>query len=210
MTEILLKNRVMKKGIVLPKEFYNRPPDQVAKDLLGKVLVRSYEGTLISGIIVEVEAYFGVDDPASRARKGGDLRETLYGPVGKAAVYGIHRQWMLNAVAHSVGEGGAVLFRALEPLEGVEIMKKFRGTDNPKLLLAGPGRLTQALRVGKEFHKKPLYRPRELWIEDRGVEIHESEISRDFRVGVNEDLPEPYRYLIRESPYISRKPRISV
>jgi len=206
-TELLLKKRIKPwRASLLPKSFYLRRTDEVAEDLLGKVLVRKIPKGVISGLIVEVEAYFGSEDPASRARKGGDLRQTLYGDVGLALVYGIHRQWMLNVVAHPEGEGGAVLFRSLEPLEGLKIMREFRGTVKDELLTTGPGRLTRALGIDKFFHRKPLYvRDYGLWIEDRGVKLRKDEVIRGFRVGVSEDLSIPYRFGIKGSPFLSKK-----
>ncbi len=206
MKEVLFADVAKAEGSILPKNFYFRRTDTVAEELLGKVIVRKLKNTVLSGVIVEVEAYFGVEDPASRARRGGDLRRTLYGDVGLALVYGIHRQWMLNVVAHEEGEGGAVLFRAIEPVQGIETMMALRDVDSVKKLASGPGRLTKALGIDKGFHKKPLYRKNYgLWIEDRGVKIDKSLICRDWRIGVKEDLPKPYRYFISDSPYISKK-----
>lgn len=206
---VALRGRI-KEGFreILPKEFYARRTEDVAMDLLGKVLVRMINGRIVSGVIVETEAYFGDADPASRAKRKGDLRATLYGDAGNALVYGIHKQWMLNAVAHTPGGGGAVLIRALEPLEGINTMMLLRRKHDLRALTTGPGRLTQALAIDKRFHKKPLYvKDYGLWIEDRGIKINKHEIIRDFRIGVTEDLPEPYRYLVAESPFISVKPR---
>ncbi len=195
-------------GSVISKEFYCRRPDIVARDLLGKLLVRDVDGVRLSGIIIEVEAYFGSEDPASRARKGGDLRRTLYGECGLALVYGIHTHWMLNVVAHEDGAGGAVLFRAIEPVEGVDHMMRFRGLgslSNVKLLTSGPGRLTRALRVDKSFHKTPMYvrRANGLWVEDVGLRVSDDDIVRDFRVGVTEDLDEPFRFYLASSNFVS-------
>ncbi len=207
MIELLLKERIKaSRGSPLPKSFYSGKTDDVAKALLGKVLIRKLSEGIIAGLIVEVEAYFGSEDPASRARRGGDLKQTLYGDVGLALVYGIHRQWMLNAVAHPEGKGGAVLFRSLEPLKGLDLMRKFRGVFKEESLTTGPGRLTKALSINKYFHKKPLYvRDFGLWIEDAGVELRDDEILKGFRIGVSEDLLSPYRFGIKGSPFISKK-----
>ncbi len=192
-------------GSVIGREFYRRRPDVVARDLLGKLLVRDVNGTRLSGIIVEVEAYFGSEDPASRARKGGDLKRTLYGECGLALVYGIHTHWMLNVVAHEDGAGGAVLFRAVEPVEGIDHMMRFRGLTDVKLLTSGPGRLTRALRVDKSFHKTPMYvrRVNGLWVEDIGLRVRDDDVIRDFRVGVTEDLDEPFRFYLAPSKFVS-------
>ncbi len=193
----------------LPQEWYARDPKRVALELLGKILVRKTpDNVTIKCMITETEAYYGPEDPASRARKGGDLREVMGGPVGHALVYGVHKQWLLNVVAHKPGEYGAVLFRSCEPLEGLELMMRNRGVDNVKLLTTGPGRLTRALLIDKSFHKKPMYVVSHgLWIEDEGFDVRESDIVSSHRIGVREDLPEKLRFILKTSPYISKPPR---
>jgi len=190
---------------IVPKEFYLRSTDVVAKELLGKLLVRTLGSRRLSGVIVETEAYFGVEDPASRARRGGDLAKTLYGEVGVALVYGIHRQWLLNVVAHEQGKGGAVLIRAIEPVEGIELMIKNRGVSKITELTNGPGKLTKALMIDKSFHKKPMYEESsELFIEYY-IDVNEEDIVRDYRIGVSKDLNEPHRYYVKWSKYVSKR-----
>ena len=192
-------------GCVLPKRFYERDPAEVAERLLGKILVRLIDGRRLSGIIVETEAYYGPEDPASRARRGGDLRKTMLGEPGVALIYGLHRQWLLNVVSHRSGEAGAVLMRSCEPFEGLDLMRKLRGIQDKRLLMAGPGRLTRALAVDKSFHGKPLYvRSHGLWIEE-GREVRRSMIGRSYRIGVSEDLPTPLRFYLKNSQYLSRR-----
>lgn len=194
-------------GNAIGKDFYHRDPAMVAIELLGQKLVRVYKGTRLSGIIVETEAYYGKWDPASRAYKGlkGDLARTLYGEVGYALVYGVHRQWLLNVVAHPDNDGGAVLIRALEPCEGLEVMTSITGTSNIYLLANGPGKLTRALMVNKSFHKKPVYTTEHgLWIEE-GMRVSPSEIARSNRVGVSKDLPQELRFYINGNPCVSKR-----
>ncbi len=193
----------------LPQKWYARDPKRVALELLGKILVRKTpDSVTMKCMITETEAYFGPEDPASRARKGGDLREVMGGPVGHALVYGVHKQWLLNVVAHLPGEYGAVLFRSCEPLEGLELMMRNRGVDNVKLLTTGPGRLTQALLVDKSLHKKPMYVVTYgLWIEEGSLKLRESDIVSSHRVGVREDLPEKLRFILKTSPYVSKPTR---
>ncbi len=189
----------------LPQKFYRGDPALVARRLLGKVLVRAIDGRKLACMITETEAYYGSDDPASRARRGGDLRRIMLSDVGVALVYGIHRQWLLNVVAHKAGEPGAILIRGGEPLEGIDLMKKFRGVEDLRLLTIGPGRLTKAMKIGKEFHGKPLYvRDHGLWIE-KGEDISSKRIARSFRIGVSKDLPTPLRFYIKDSRYVSRR-----
>lgn len=189
---------------IIPKEFYLRDPKEVALDLLGKVIVRMYKGTRLSCMIVETEAYYGIEDPASRARRGDDLARTLYGDVGLALIYGIHRQWLFNIVAHVEGSGGAVLIRAAEPLEGVEVMMKLRGVNNIRYLTTGPGRLTKALAIDKSFHKKPVYsKDHDLWLEYYR-DVDSEKIIKSHRVGVRSDLEEPLRFYIKDNPFVSK------
>lgn len=189
----------------LPQSFYQADPAEAARRLLGKLLVRVVEGRRLSCMIVETEAYYGPEDPASRARRGGDLRRVMSGAVGVALIYGIHRQWLLNIVAHEAGEYGAVLIRSGEPIEGIDLMKRPRGADDLRLLTVGPGRLTQAMRIDKSLHGKPIYtKDHGLWIEDYR-EIPADRVGRGWRIGVSEDLPTPLRFYVKDSKFISRK-----
>ena len=191
-------------GALVSQEFYCRDPLLVARDLLGKLLVRLWRGERLSGIIVEVEAYYGPEDPASRARRSGNLARVMAGECGRALIYGVHGRWLLNVVAHEPGRIGAVLIRALEPREGVEVMVENRGVRDMRLLTSGPGRLTQALGVDKSFHRKPLYEWRYgLWIEE-GIEVPGELVARSYRVGVSKDLDEPLRLYVKGNPFVSK------
>lgn len=179
-------------------------PEIVAQRLLGKLLVRIYQGVRLSGYIVETEAYFGMEDPASRARKGENLAKIMAGDVGIALIYGVHKQWLFNVVAHEPECVGAVLIRAIEPIEGVEVMKKLRGVSNLKKLTNGPGRLTKALAIDKSFHGKPVYKQSSLLRIEEGVRIHKTVIGRSYRIGVSKDLSKPFRFYVKNNPYVSR------
>jgi DNA-3-methyladenine glycosylase len=137
----------------LPRAFFERPVVEVARDLVGCVV--AHDGT--SGAIVEVEAYHD-SEPACHAFVGLTSRtETLFGPPGRAYVYrsyGIHA--LLNAVSEPEGTGAAVLIRALEPLDGVEAMRRRRGLDRLEDLCSGPGKLTEALGIGLELNGTDL------------------------------------------------------
>jgi len=192
-------------GRLLPRKFYLRDPAEVARNLLGKALVRVLNGRRLACIIVETEAYYGLEDPASRARKSGDLRKVMFGDVGVALIYGIHRQWLLNIVAHPEGEPGAVLIRSGEPLEGVDLMKSFRGVDDPRMLASGPGRLTQAMKIDKSFHGKPIYvKDYGLWIEDYR-KLSSDLVARSHRIGVSKDLPTLLRFYVKDNEFVSKK-----
>ena len=145
---------------ILSKDFFDRRTVTVAKDLLGKYLVRAHKGREVAGRIVEVEAYVGPHDRACHASKGRTLRtDVLYGPPGIAYVYLIYGMyWCFNAVTEREGYPAAVLVRAVELIEDA---------DGPSLI-DGPGRTCRSLHIGKELNRRDLTKGDELWIEDRG------------------------------------------
>ncbi len=138
----------LKLGLKLGGDFYARSPDVVARDLLGQRLVRIVDGQMLSGIIVEAEAYTG-DDEASHAHNGPTPRcAPMFGPPGHTYVYFIYgMHWMFNIAAHDATGPGAVLIRALEPLQGVETMHSLRGGKPWRWSTNGPARLAQALAI---------------------------------------------------------------
>lgn len=156
---------------VLPAAFYRRPTLDVARDLIGKVLVHTARGRRVSGVIVETEAYIGESDAACHAARGLTTRNApLYGPPGRAYVYlnyGIHN--LVNAVTEADGFPAAVLIRALEPLEGVSLMRRRR--ERASLaeadLCRGPGNLTVALGITLKHNRADLTTSA-LTIEDHG------------------------------------------
>ncbi|MDI6805731.1 MAG: DNA-3-methyladenine glycosylase, partial [Candidatus Bathyarchaeia archaeon] len=136
---------------VLPKSFYERNPAIVARELLGKILVRKMDAEGLSGKIVETEAYYGEKDPASKAYKGRKaFNELMFLDVGRTFIYMVHGNWLLNIVAHEKGDVGAVLIRALKPISGMETMKKNRNVKDIRFLANGPGKLSRALAITKE------------------------------------------------------------
>lgn len=178
-------------GRVLPRSFYGRPTLDVARELIGKVLVHLSPDGLSAGRIVEVEAYIGESDPACHAAPGPTLRNRpLYGPPGHAYVYfnyGVH--YLVNAVTERRGCPAAVLVRALDPLDGVPLMRRRRGPRRNGEAIAihdlcrGPGNLTRAMGIGPALNACDLTRrgrgvrgqdrdpgdaSSRLWIEDRG------------------------------------------
>jgi DNA-3-methyladenine glycosylase len=154
---------------IIGRAFYRRHPAVVARELLGKILVRKLDGRTLSGRIVETEAYSS-DDPASHAFRGRTERNrALFGEPGRAYIYftyGMH--FCLNVVARRGRPAGGVLLRALEPLEGTDVMKKRRKTDRIRDLTSGPGNITQALKIDKSFYGVDLTRQGDLFIADAG------------------------------------------
>ncbi|MBI2597861.1 MAG: DNA-3-methyladenine glycosylase [Candidatus Diapherotrites archaeon] len=138
----------------LKRAFFEKNTEIVARELLGKILANGP----VAGKIVETEAYFGEKDPASHASAKSKKRSrVMYGPPGHAYVYFTYgNHWMFNVVTEQKGTAGAVLIRSLEPLKGIEFMKKRRKTSNLLELCSGPAKLTSALAIGKTFNAKSL------------------------------------------------------
>jgi DNA-3-methyladenine glycosylase len=192
--------------VKLPRSFYNRPTLDVARDLIGKVLVHNRRGVLTSGIIVEVEAYIGESDPACHAAPGPTKRnEPLYGRPGHAYVYlnyGVH--WLVNAVTEPAGSPAAVLIRALEPLEGIEVMKRRRRRRvSTHELCKGPGNLTKAMGITHAQNREDLCGAH-LYIEDRGLPAPD-EISWGPRIGITVGTEREWRAFLRTHPSVSRQ-----
>jgi DNA-3-methyladenine glycosylase len=196
-------------GAVLSRRFYLRSPDLVARELLGKVLARRFEGGWLSGRIVETEAYFGLDDPAAHAFAGKTARNAvLFGPPGFAYVYFIYGMYScLNVSCEPETQAGCVLIRALEPLSGLEEMARLRGLPSsakPKLLTSGPGRLCQALSVMRAAHNglDVTDAASELQIRDDGFQP--ASIRATPRIGIRKAVERPHRFLIEGNLFVSR------
>ena len=194
---------------VLPRTFYLRPPDVVARALLGKILVRRYEGIRLTGRIVEAEAYFGLNDPAAHAFAGKTPRNAvLFGPPGFAYVYFIYgMHFCLNISCEPEGHAGCVLLRALEPLEGMETMaalRKLSSGVHPRLLASGPGRLCQALGITRESHNgiDLTSTPAGLHLEDDGYIPERVEATP--RIGIRRAADRPLRFLIADNRCLSK------
>ena len=195
----------------LPVSFYTRKDVvKIARELLGKVLVTKFDGVLTSGIIVETEAYAGVSDKASHAFGGRRTARTevMYMPGGAAYVYlcyGIHH--LFNVVTNIQDTPHAILIRAIEPLEGIDIMLARRGkTKLQPSLTAGPGAMSMALGISTQHTGIPL-NGSDIYIGDRGIKIPPKDIVAATRVGVAyamDDALRPYRFYIKGNPYVSK------
>lgn len=193
----------------LPREFYARDTLTVARELLGKRLVRLDEDARLAGRITEVEAYIGEDDRASHASPGTTARNApMYGPPGFTYVYLIYgAHHCLNVVTEREGFPAAILIRALEPLEGLAIIQQQRGLQGPPTALTGgPGRVCAALGIDRSFNNHDLCAPdAPLWIED-AAPIPEVQVARSPRIGVRGDqtaLDARWRFYIRDSAWVS-------
>jgi DNA-3-methyladenine glycosylase len=202
----------------LPVSFYRRPAEVVARDLLGRHLVRDLGGERLVLRLVETEAYLGAPDAASHAAGGRRTarNESLYLPGGYAYVYFIYgMHWCLNAVAGPRDEGGAVLLRAGEPVEGEERMRALRGLVGergrrvrPDDIAGGPGRLCRALGVDRAFDGVPLFRGPLRILE--GEPVPAAAVAAGPRIGVayaGEAAGWPLRFGVAGSPHVSR-PRL--
>lgn len=170
---------------ILRKDFYHRDTSQIAKDLLGKKLVRRQKGRTLSGMIVETEAYLSRSDSASHAFKGQTPRNrVMFGPAGRAYVYFVYgMHYMFNIVTEDKGSPGAVLIRAVEPLEGLNQMKALRkktGRD----LTNGPAKLCQAMAIDKSLNGWDLTCGKTLWLEDY-KSIPDTCVIRGPRIGID-------------------------
>ena len=190
----------------LPRSFYEQTTIDVAKELLGKYLVRKHpEGNTI-GRIVETEAYIGPRDLACHASKGRTARtEVMFGPAGHAYVYFIYGFYnMLNLVTEAKGYPAAVLLRAVEPVDGVALMKERRKSNVLRNLASGPGKLCQAFAVDRSLNGADLC-GNIIFIEDRGEPAPKFRATA--RIGVDyagKWRNKPYRFLIRSSEFVSK------
>ena len=196
---------------ILPASFYDRPTLTVAEELVGKVLVHRTAGGTAAGMIVETEAYIGEDDPACHAAPGLTRRNApLYGPPGVAYVYlnyGIH--YLVNAVTEGEGHPAAVLIRALEPLDNIDLMKRRRGERGRAVrvheLCRGPGNLSRALGITLAENCRLLTEP-PLYIADRG--FAPGGVSWSPRIGIRVATERPWRCSVAGNPSVSgRMPR---
>lgn len=197
----------------LARSFFDRDVVRVARDSLGKLLIRvTPEGTAI-GRIVEVEAYRGADDPASHAYRGQTARNaSMFGPPGHAYVYAIHSRWCLNVVTGSEGVASAVLVRAIEPLEGIDLMQQRRSVRRRaeeracvvRDLARGPARLCEALGIDRALDGWDLTRGRLLWIA-RGPDAGPApRIVASARIGISAARELQWRFFLADTPFVSK------
>jgi len=191
-------------GRILKRAFYARPTIDVARDLLGKVIVHGPT----AGIIVETEAYLGGDDLASHSARGITSRtRVIFGPPGHAYVYFVYGMYeCLNIVCEPDGRPGCVLVRALEPVAGLEIMRRRRpAVRKPEALANGPGKLTLALGISRAQNGADLTHGRLVVRETDRPRTFEIQVTR--RIGISQCAELPLRFLVAGNPFVSRIPR---
>ncbi|MDT5294476.1 MAG: DNA-3-methyladenine glycosylase [Acidobacteriota bacterium] len=196
----------------LTRDFYTRTDTlRVARELLGKrLVVPAPSGERVSGRIVEVEAYLGAEDRAAHSYgwRRTPRTETMYrvgGTVYVFFVYGMHHQF--NVVTGPEGLPTALLVRAVEPEEGVELMRRRRPARSDRELTSGPGKLCKALGIDRTFDGEDLTGSR-VWIEEAGAKVTPKQIAAGARIGVayaGEDALKPWRFRLKENPYVSRQ-----
>jgi DNA-3-methyladenine glycosylase len=193
----------------LERGFYDRDTLTVARELLGQQLVRRLDGQRIAGHIVEVEAYIGAQDKACHAAAGRTARNVaMYGPPGHAYVYfvyGMHH--CFNAVTEGEGAPAAVLVRALDPVEGIDVMRRHRAGRTDAELTNGPAKLCYALAIDRALDGADLVAGETLWVE-RDERIADGAVATGPRVGVRGDeraLTVPWRFWVLGNQYVSRR-----
>jgi len=198
----------------LPRDFYDRDPRRVSRELLGKILVRRAAHSLLAGRIVETEAYLGLNDPAAHAAAGRTPRNlVLWGPPGRAYVYFIYgNHYCLNVSCLPEGDAGCVLIRALEPLAGLEAMARNRGIDPSALattaqlrtLTSGPGRLCEAFSITRSRDNDSDVTDRDSPLFIAGAPpLSRSRIAATRRIGITKAADQKLRYIVRDNPFVS-------
>lgn len=188
---------------ILERRFFSRDTVEVAKELLGKFLVRQFEKGEIIGKIVEVEAYKGRGDPASHAYRGYTQRnKILFSGSGLVYVYLIYGTY--HCLCVTTKERGVVLLRALEPIKGIEIMQKNRPVGNLLNLTNGPGKLTQALSITRKQYGLDLTKGKDLFICDGEMQTTRK-ITTAKRIGINVAINKPWRFYLSDNKFVSKK-----
>lgn len=187
---------------LLDREFYSQDASEVAQKLLGKHLVRQYGDTRMSGRIVETEAYYGENDPPSRAYEGyNNFAKLMWDRPGTIFIYMVHANWLMNVVTMEIGTPSAVLIRAIEPLEGIDVMNANR-YKHGKDLTNGPGKLTQAMMIDKSFNGSMITgESANIYIENSYENIS---IVSSNRIGVSKDLKTELRFFEKDNKFVSR------
>ncbi|MEM1070647.1 MAG: DNA-3-methyladenine glycosylase [Planctomycetota bacterium] len=185
----------------LPREFYNRQTDVVARDLLGKALIRRWNDQWLGGWIVETEAYLPCDDASSHSHRGRTASNAaMFMKPGTLYVYPIHAKYCLNAVTECEGRGSAVLIRAIEPVWGVDHIAQHRKLNDPRRWTRGPAMLCQALAVDRKLDQIDLVTDENITIVS-GVEI--TRVTTSPRIGISTATDLPLRFFVDGNRFVS-------
>lgn len=195
----------------LSRKFFTRDAIIVAKELLGKYLIHNYRDVKLSGKIVETEVYTGPEDKASHGYQNKMTERNkaefyVGGHIYIYLVYGIY--WQLNITTGKAGVPECVLIRALEPKNGIEIMKKYRREENIKNLTSGPGKLCNAMRLDRSCYGLDICKSKEIYIEDRGEKVREEDIVSAKRIGIDyagEWRDRLLRFYIKDNIFVSKR-----
>lgn len=192
----------------LPPSFYSRPTLELAKALLGHMLVHITEEGTSSGIIVETEAYLGEKDQAAHSyqKRRTKRTEIMFASPGYAYIYQMHTHHLVNVVSGEAGNPQAILIRAIEPYTGVNLMQQRRPVEKLTNLTSGPGKLTKALGITREDYGRTFFEP-PLFIAKGKTEVKPNAIAHGKRIGIDnsgEAKDYPYRFWVKDNPYVSR------
>jgi len=203
-----VKKRIPEGFRLLKPDFFQRDPSDVSRDLLGKYLGRLINGCLLGGIIVETEAYYGPEDPASHAYRGKTGRNrTMFGPGGYAYIYFTYgNHYLLNIVTGNAGTPGAVLIRSIEPVFGRERMEKNRPGKSQTELTNGPGKLTRALGITGELNGQPVTGPELVVFERETASAGGYPVRTSPRIGISRGKQLKLRYYWGGHPCVSASP----
>lgn len=188
----------------LNRSFFSKDPSQVAQKLLGKILVKKTSKGILKGKVVETEAYYSTNDPAShfqiRPSTREFFREKPSGTIYVYFTYGNH--WMFNVLAKGEDKSGGVLIRALEPVEGIKIMKMHRKVEKDAELTNGPAKLTQAFDINGSYNGKNITENEDIYFEDAKDTL---DIVTTSRIGIKQGQDMPLRFYIKGNRFISKK-----
>lgn len=193
------------KHLIMPKTFFQRPTLQLARDLLGCLLVKITDEGMTAGYIVETEAYMGPEDRAAHSYGNRRTKRTeiMFGEAGYVYTYQMHTHTLVNVVSGKIDKPEAILIRALEPAYGIELMRKRRPVEQLKMLTNGPGKLTKAMGITMEDYGRPLFEP-PIYI---AKGYTPESISTGKRIGIEntgEAKDYPWRFWITDNPFVSR------
>lgn len=191
---------------IIPQDFYRDSPDIVGPRILGNYLVRRWWDELLVGKIVEVEAYLWPSDPASHSFQGKNERnKSLWGEAGRAYIHRSRHHILMDVVTQDENTPTSFLIRALEPVEGLDIMKQHRQTDSVHMLTNGPGKLCQALAIDMSFDGMSLsFSDSLLFLSLAPEQPSPSSISYSPRIGISQAADLLLRYSLRDNPFVSR------